>query len=587
MSTSVRQRNEDRGVDLGTGVSWPLVFTAGGLGVLVLGTGIVLAVLAALRPAPAPDPVLAQQGKSFHLPELSDPPPRPRVSHPIEVAEPEPPELLPRPAIVAPELASVVRLIEPPAPAAPPPVRLVESLSPAPAKVAPAAGSLPTIAYKRRYPYYEDELRGWLLAEAKDLDIETEKGTRKNLLQGVKSATGSKDQAVAAKDDSSKQQAKTAPILELIAQRDDLKGLPVRNVAECQADPKEAKVMGALSLKIRDTTGKVSRKRDLGSSPGAMAERDVELVKILDKELKGEEGRSDVGVRILVQMLQAETDGVRHHLVKMLAATKGKAASVALAQRAVFELNIDVREAAVKALKDRPREEYRPVLLEALRYPWHPVADRAAEVLVAVDDRDAVFDLAALLDQPDPRAPTQDKDNKWVVTEVVRVNHLGNCLLCHAPSSAKDDPMRGVVPERGKPLPEVYYQSSSGDFVRADVTYLRQDFSLVLPVEKPEKWPTQQRFDYLLRKRALTADEVSHLGSAKDAPKAKAIGYPGGAAPAHQPHPTKDVAKGKAPFYLQREAVLWTLRELTGKDAGDKSEDWHLLLFKESVGGDW
>src|SRR5207253_9103607 len=119
VAMSVRQRNEDRGVELGTGVSWPLVCMAGGLGVLVLGTGIVLAVLTALRPAPAPDPVLAQQGKSFHLPELSDPPPRPRVSRPIEAAEPEPPEMLPRPAIVAPELASVVRLIEPPPPRPP------------------------------------------------------------------------------------------------------------------------------------------------------------------------------------------------------------------------------------------------------------------------------------------------------------------------------------------------------------------------------------------------------------------------------------------------------------------------------------
>ena len=261
--------------------------------------------------------------------------------------------------------------------------------------------------------------------------------------------------------------------------------------------------------------------------------------------------------RLLLQMLQVENYGVRVHVVKKLANTKGKSAGVALAQRAVFDLHPEVREAAVKQLKDRPRAESRSVLLEAFRYPWSAVADRAAEALVALDDRDAVVDLTSLLDKPDPKAPTQNKEKKWVVSEVVRVNHLGNCVLCHAPSTTKDDPMRGVVPERGTPLPEVYYESRSGSFVRADVTYLKQDFSLMQTVSQPNKWPSLQHFDYLVRQRELTQDEVSLMTSVKSLDTVNTTTYP------------------------QRDAVLWALRELTGQDLGTRSEDWYEYLSDE------
>jgi hypothetical protein len=231
-------------------------------------------------------------------------------------------------------------------------------------------------------------------------------------------------------------------------------------------------------------------------------------------------------------------------MLKTLSAAKGKSAGAALARRAVFDLDPELREAAVNALRDRPPAEYRPALLEALRYPWAPVADHAAEALVDLDDREAVPDLAGLLDKPDPRVPSQTEDKKWVAAEVVRVNHLGNCALCHAPSYARDDPVRGVVPERGQPLPvEAYYQSKSGSFVRADVTYLRQDFSLMRSVPKPDQWPEVQRFDYLVRRRELSDDEVKRLTAAP-------VDYP------------------------QRQAVLWALRELTGHDTGTTSAAW-------------
>ena len=75
-------------------------------------------------------------------------------------------------------------------------------------------------------------------------------------------------------------------------------------------------------------------------------------------------------------------------------------------QRAVFDLSPDVREAAVKALRARRNSEYRPVLLGALRYPWAPAADHAAEALVALEDRGAAGQLVRLLDEPDPALPT-------------------------------------------------------------------------------------------------------------------------------------------------------------------------------------
>ena len=64
-----------------------------------------------------------------------------------------------------------------------------------------------------------------------------------------------------------------------------------------------------------------------------------------------------------------------------------------------------VRGLAVTALKAHPVEKYRQVLLDALRYPWPPAADHAAETLVAVGDTAAVPQLRVLLDAPDPSVP--------------------------------------------------------------------------------------------------------------------------------------------------------------------------------------
>jgi hypothetical protein len=562
VSTPVREPSDDRKIELGTATSRPLIAAAIGLGLLVLAIPIVLGLLAATRAASGKEKAPTQSGApvreqaaSWPAPpvpwsQLRDNLPRPVV---VEATAPEPvaPEApKPRPRPIAAVAKLVARPTEESAPAA-----VASATFPDREPETPAVSS-----FKRRNSYPESELLLALAREAREVDIETEKGTAAKLLEEAKKAPPPEGGKAATPEDKNAPHplSKTQPVLELFAKRDDLKGLPVRNGTECQAGAKEAGAMQELSREMRGASAKLGRFRNSESSPSEALRRDAELVRVLDS-LRGRAARDEgATARILVQMLQAEGVGVRLQLVKMLSALKGDKASAALAQRAVFDLSEEVREAAVKALKDRPAKEYRPVLLAGLRYPWAPAADHAAEALVNLDDRDAASDLAGLLDKPDPAAPFQDKDKSWMAPELVRVNHLGNCLLCHAPSLAKDDPVRGVVPERGKPIPVVYYEDPRGDFVRADVTYLKQDFSAIQTVSGPDRgaWPRLQRFDYLIRTRELNKDEVTCLTS------------------------TEDAGAWKQSTYPQREAVLWALRELTGEDAGDKSEDWYRLLVR-------
>jgi hypothetical protein len=519
MSISTHEQADEQRVELGTGVNRPAIFAAVGLGLLVVTAAIVLHLL----PGTSAAPVLVQNTQaSVEEKEIISPAPSQMRPHwrqtPTQattaetVSTPAPPP--------APKPKRSIMAAKPAAP-------VVEVRAPPPTEPPPIPPTAPQPPFKRRQPYSEDELFARLLADSQELDIEAGKGkgTTAKLLK-----------------DSQKNEPKkaTPPILELVAQRDDLKGLPMRTVANCQASDKEAKAMMVMSREVRSATASRTGRQEASSSSDVF-HRGHYLLVYMEKALsRNPQWREDVGVRMLMQMFQPENYPVRLQVVKLLASNKEKNATAALAQWAVFDLNPEVREAAAKALKDRLFAHYRPVLLEALRYPWAPAADHAAEALVALDDREAVSDLVSLLDQPDPLAPTQNKEKKWVMPELVRVNHLGNCVLCHAPSSAKDNTVRGLVPERGQSLPVVYYESQSGNFVRADVT-----------------WPVMQRFDYLIRKRELSADEVKQLT------------------------PDKKVDDDQPVAYPQRGAVLWALQLLTEHNAGDRSEDWRRYLEEE------
>jgi HEAT repeat protein len=254
----------------------------------------------------------------------------------------------------------------------------------------------------------------------------------------------------------------------------------------------------------------------------------------------------------------AENKSVRLILVELLSQIEGRQASEALAGRALFDLNDEVRQAALKALKNRPAEEYLPALLLGFQYPWQAAAEHAAEALVMLELRAAVPRLIPLLDR-DPEKPLAVDLNQrrvTVVPELVRINHLGNCLLCHAPSFTTTDLVRGRVPLPGQALPAPvstpqYYEGNQGIFVRADVTYLKQDFSVNQPVPHPGPWPAYQRFDYLVRLRPVAPLELNLL---------------------------EKKAKQGPTITPRREALLFALRELTGKDLGPLSEHWKQFL---------
>jgi hypothetical protein len=295
-------------------------------------------------------------------------------------------------------------------------------------------------------------------------------------------------------------------------------------------------------------------------------------------------------VPTLQQVLGHEDLPVRLLLVELLTQIDGRSASLALVQHAVFDLSVEVRDAAIKGLDGRPREQYRPALVAALRYPWAPAADHAAEALVALKDTAAAPLLVRLLKEPDPSAPVVKKDH-LMKREVVRINHTDNCLACHPPAWLGNDPVQKAVPgftivnnntviataslpvatqsiiESGGTVkvPSIKPANRDGGYphgptttnttaeslnVRGDITYLRQDFSIQQPVQVTTTTPgVPLRFDYLVRIRPLTEKQA---------------------------HEWKAQSK-KESAYDQRDAVLFALRELTGQDAGPATEAWEKL----------
>lgn len=528
MSRSSSELPASAKTELETVVNWPLLAGAAGAAVLLLAVPLVLACIAAMKgravkdsvaslPA-APQPLTAKATPTTTAPRRAG---SSKIKH--KTAE----KTAPREVYIKAEL--------PPIAPDPTPIPKVAKTPPSP----PAAQNpilqvreTEGLILKRLDLSNAAYLVYQLERTVKDVDLESVKGTREKLL-----AEANKD-----KD------RKKPPILALRSERSDLKGLPMREGADCQARPEAAKKMQEISIRFRRTLGRPTRRPITGGSTSFQStERSQMVLASSDKWFE------DDGLSTLAQMLQAEDTDFRGEFVKRLGKVKGAKASVLLARQALFDVSWPIREEAIKVLKDRPQEDYRQVLLDGLRYPWPPVAAHAAEALAALDHQDSVFRLADMLDEPDPCAPVCDKNNKWTVAEVVRVNHLRNCLLCHAPSMAQKDPLRAIVPTPGQALPFVYYSRGKGDFVRADITYLRQDFSLMEHVAKPDKWPEWQRFDYLIRRRELSADELAA-------------------------HKKKLQWEPAAPSYPQREAVLFALRELTGEDAGTKISDWYDLL---------
>jgi hypothetical protein len=118
--------------------------------------------------------------------------------------------------------------------------------------------------------------------------------------------------------------------------------------------------------------------------------------------------------------------------------------------------------------------------------------------------------------------------------------------------------MTAQVPLPNQPLPSLsdggYGQGGTPDImVRIDVTYLRQDFSLLMPVLDAAPWPDMQRFDFMVRSRVLSAKEAEE----------------------YQQHTPKAVAGSTTPY---QRAILFALRELTQRDTAPTPQAWRELL---------
>ena len=273
-------------------------------------------------------------------------------------------------------------------------------------------------------------------------------------------------------------------------------------------------------------------------------------------------------VAALMQILAPEAPDLRLGLVKYLSGVARPEATRALARLAIFSAEDEVRQAALEALQVRRERDYTDVLVTGLRYPWPAVARNSAAAVAKLGRTDLAPQLVAMLDDPDPRDPTTqeiDKKPALVVREVVRVNHHRNCMLCHAPGNAdgaSTEALKAPIPLPTEPLgtPVNGYQSSTPELLaRIDVTYLRQDFSLMQPVEDAGPWPEMQRFDFLVRTRVVSEDEAAQYREQLDKRE------PG------------------VPSPYQR-AALVALRDLTGKEAGPTAEAWRKILGPAAEG---
>jgi hypothetical protein len=407
---------------------------------------------------------------------------------------------------------------------------------------------------KRRSLLSDEELRRQLQA-VPEVRLDAVPGSSKTLLASSKQAAATGVDVVPA----------------FMARRTDLIGFRPRTGNDARMSREEALNLKVLSQHLRlhlETSMPGIKDGVVDPRPDAAILRE----RLLNNPQRDAWLRPDA-IPALRQLLMHEHQNVRQILVEALALIPGPQSTRVLAERALFDLHPEVRLAALVALKGRPARDYEAILVAGFQYPWPVVADLAAEALVALELKEAVPKLIPLLDARNPSEPypvEMGKKRYTMVPELVRLNHLRNCLLCHLPSYSPLDPIRGPVPNSGHLLPlpssgtRVAGSGGGGwgggikagkknftaalDWVRPDVTYLKQDFSVLQPVAKHgPQWPEEQRFDYLIRLRPLEKKQLVLWQE------------------------TVPDSRTTSP---QREALLFALRELTGEDAGPTAEDW-------------
>lgn len=294
-----------------------------------------------------------------------------------------------------------------------------------------------------------------------------------------------------------------------IAGRSDLAGLPFRFGREAMLTGNSAQKMDQFAKQFRQVI-----------QTSTLSATDKRLnIKVLHATLIGENKTGAVkfdpkkwitaeSIQCLQQMLQSEDGELRRMTCELFRAIDLPEATEALVKWAVFDIEAANRAAAVDALRTRDQKEVTRLLLGYVQYPWVRAVEHAAEALVELNCREAVPQLVAAYEQPDPAAPFRmelpNQSEGTFRREVVRVNHARNCVTCHAQSFLTNDCLRAAIPDPERPLPpslSLAYYNGRNEFVRADVTYLRQDFSVVQPVAYPGKWSAHQRYDYFVSVR--------------------------------------------------------------------------------------
>lgn len=341
----------------------------------------------------------------------------------------------------------------------------------------------------------------------------------------------------------------------LVESRPDLAGLPFVMGDDCRTGPERAKQFTQAVEYVRAC---LQRGGDFWTNFNQLCDQHDASLSKSDKALK--EHVTLARLAALTQMLAPESAEVRLGLVKYLTGVPHVEATRALAKLAIFAPEDEVRLAAIESLKVRREKDYTDILVKGLRYPLPAVAKRAADAIARANRTDLLGELVSVLDDEDPRLPQAKKNGKGLlVRELVKVNHHRNCMMCHAPGTSGVAPASAVtaeVPVQGQPLPspaQGYQRSSPELMIRIDVTYLRQDFSAKLAVGDAHPWPELQRFDFLVRERAVSEDEAA-LYRERLTPK-----EPGVLSPYHK-------------------AALAALRDLTGKDTAPTAAAWRKLL---------
>jgi hypothetical protein len=291
-----------------------------------------------------------------------------------------------------------------------------------------------------------------------------------------------------------------------VAGRPDLAGLPFHFGRDAMLDPKTAKKMDVLSKEFRQIVRSNSKSaRDPRPDIKDLHATLIGAKTVGSGKVDPKQWATPESVQCLQQMLQAENGEFRRMTCELLSGIDIPEATEALVKWAVFDTYSVNRAAAVDALRKRDQKEVTRLLARYIRYPWARVVEHAAEALVALNCQEVIPQLIAAYDQPEPSAPFRmelpNQSSGTFRLEVVRVNHARNCVTCHAQSFQVKDLARAAVPNPEQPLPPSLtpaYYSGSNEFVRADVTYLRQDFSVVQPVANPGKWSALQRYDYFV-----------------------------------------------------------------------------------------